>query len=461
MHGIPSSEILNHTREIELDVISIALYEPQRIYEIEDLFDPAYFYFDKHKKTVSLILERFKKDINLIDVQLMAYDLQEIGLSFTELVDRVPSFSLVKYYAEKVKALYLWREARNVAASILTKGDLIDTEELQSALADVQEGLVRIEGEMLPPKSKIVAQKEAVAELQTYLEDETPDQFLLSGLNDFDTLVGGFKPSQLIVIGGRPSMGKTAISMTFLESFSKQGKRTLFFSEEMKIRDMMKRMAAQQAMVSLQKIDRKRKDGTLVLDKQERTKIYKAMETMRSLPIMWHHDPITTREMKNLAKHIKRERGLDCIIIDHLGEIVPDNIRSNDYEKTSQIARDIRDLCKELDVTVILLSQLSRAPEMRNDKRPNLGDLRESGKIEEVADLVVFLYRDEYYYPDETEKKNIIELIVSKNRNGATGTVEAIFLKEYAKVVNLASNHHHYDSDLAQNEAAATEEVDF
>lgn len=199
---------------------------------------------------------------------------------------------------------------------------------------------------------------------------------------------------------------------------------------------LVQRLLSAEAMVEIQKI------RTGNLDAKEWDKIYMAIDVLSKANIYIDDTPgITSLEIKNKCRRLKAEKGLDLIIIDYLQLMSADGKSESRQQEISVISRSLKNLARELNCPLIALSQLSRAPEMRADHRPILSDLRESGSIEQDADVVMFLYRDEYYNPDTTEKPGICELIIAKQRNGATGTVELAWLGKYTKFVNSAKNY--------------------
>lgn len=256
---------------------------------------------------------------------------------------------------------------------------------------------------------------------------------LSTGFVDLDRKLSGLQKSDLVLIAARPSMGKTALMVNIATNAAlKNDARVAIFSLEMSKNQLVQRVISSNAHVDLQKVI----SGDI--NEDEWTKIINAMPIISDLKIEIDDTAaISPLELKAKCRRMKVEKGLDLIVIDYLQLMQMSGRVESRQQEISTISRNLKAIAKELDVPVIALSQLSRAPELRSDHRPILSDLRESGAIEQDADVVMFLYRDEYYNKEESEKPNIGELIIAKHRNGPTGTVELVFKKEYTKFLNL------------------------
>ena len=260
---------------------------------------------------------------------------------------------------------------------------------------------------------------------------------LASGFKDLDNMTAGFQKSDLILVAARPSMGKTAFTLNIASYMIRHGKTVAFFSLEMAKDQLALRMLSSEG-----EIDSQRLSTGQITTAEEWEKFMKICSSVSSRPIYIDDTPgITVMELRAKARRLKAEKGLDIIMIDYLqlmqgrGSSVGDNRQ----QEISEISRSLKALARELDVPVIALSQLSRGVESRQIKRPMLSDLRESGSLEQDADLVMFLYREEYYDQD-TENKNQTEIIIAKHRNGPIGTVNLFFEKQYTRFKNLAAN---------------------
>lgn len=290
------------------------------------------------------------------------------------------------------------------------------------------------------------ATNKGLVELQKILNDSYHDMEeksmnpnaltgITTGFADLDNKLSGLQKSDLVLIAARPSMGKTALMVNIAVNAALRGKaKVAMFSLEMSENQLGQRMISSMSHVDLQKII------SAKLDTEEWTKVTNGISVLGSLEIFIDDTAgISPMELKAKARRLKAKDGLDLIVIDYLQLMQMGYRTDNRQQEISEISRNLKAIAKELEVPVVALSQLSRAPELRGDKRPILSDLRESGAIEQDADVVMFLYRDEYYNSD-TEKRNIGEVIIAKHRNGPTGVVELAFLPQYTKFVNIQRN---------------------
>lgn len=259
-----------------------------------------------------------------------------------------------------------------------------------------------------------------------------------SGFDDLDRMTSGFQRSDLIIIAARPSVGKTALALNIARNTAVSTQETVaVFSLEMSEKQLVQRMVCADGNLDAGRI------RTGHLEDDDWHKLTMAVGSISDMPIVIDDTPsISVSEIRAKCRRIKKERGLGMILIDYL-QLLSGQTRSNQsrQDEVSFISRTLKAIARELDVPVIALSQLSRAVEQRQDKRPMLSDLRESGSLEQDADIVAFLYRDDYY-DKESEKKNIIEINLAKQRNGPVGTVELAFLKQFNKFVSLDRSHY-------------------
>ncbi|MDO4530813.1 MAG: replicative DNA helicase [Bacillota bacterium] len=249
-----------------------------------------------------------------------------------------------------------------------------------------------------------------------------------TGFTDFDTKTAGLQKSDLILLAARPSMGKTAFALNIIQHAALRANTPVaVFSLEMSRHQLFNRMLCAEAMLDAQKL------RTGELDEEDWGKLLRSVGPLSEAPIYIDDTPgVTPMEVRSKCRRLKVEKGLGLIVIDYL-QLMNGNGRTDSrQQEISEISRSLKALAREMDAPVIALSQLSRACEQRSDHRPMLSDLRESGAIEQDADVVCFLYRDEYYFPD-TEKKNMAELIIAKQRNGPTGTVELTWMGQHTR----------------------------
>lgn len=256
---------------------------------------------------------------------------------------------------------------------------------------------------------------------------------IASGFRDLDKMTSGFQRSDLIIVAARPSVGKTAFALNIAQNVGVREKETVaIFSLEMGASQLVQRMICAEANVDATRL----RTGFLEPDDWE--KMTMAIGSLSEANIYIDDSPsVTVSDIRAKCRRLKKERGLGMILIDYL-QLIHGRSKNgeNRQQEVSEISRTLKQIARELEVPVIALSQLSRGVEQRQDKRPMMSDLRESGSIEQDADIVAFLYRDDYYN-QESEKKNIIEIIIAKQRNGPVGTVELAFLKNYNKFVSL------------------------
>jgi len=245
-------------------------------------------------------------------------------------------------------------------------------------------------------------------------------------------MTSGLQKSDLILLAARPSMGKTALALNIAMNVVKNGASVALFSLEMSEEQYVQRIISQEAMVDSTKL------RTGNLDDDDWTRLINTMSLISNYKIYIDDTPsVTLFEMMSKCRRLKIEKGLDLIVVDYL-QLMSDGGRTdNRQQEISNISRGLKALARELDCPVLALSQLSRAPELRNDHRPVMSDLRESGAIEQDADVVMMLYRDEYYNKEESEKKGITDVIITKQRNGPVGTVELAWIGQYTKFGNI------------------------
>lgn len=259
-----------------------------------------------------------------------------------------------------------------------------------------------------------------------------------TGYGELDRMTSGFQKSDLIIVAARPSVGKTAFALNVAQNVAvRNGLPVAIFSLEMSKDQLVQRMLCAEAYIDGHKL----RNGTL--DDEDWPKLSMGVSTLSNAPIYIDDSPgITVPEMRSKLRRLKLEHGLGFVVIDYLQLIHGRRTQGdNRQQEISEISRTLKQVARELEVPIVALAQLSRSVEQRQDKRPMLSDIRESGSIEQDADIVAFLYREDYYDP-ESERQNIIEIIIAKQRNGPTGKIDLVFLKNYNKFVNLEKQHH-------------------
>nr|HAT8714758.1 replicative DNA helicase [Legionella jordanis] len=416
------------------DVISLKLCE-------------ADFYRTEHRVLFRAISDLAKKDqpfdvVTLLDILKSNHQLDDAGgeTYLFELANNTPSVANISAYADIVREKSVQRQLITVANEIADSAyntlgrdvtELLDAAETKVFAIGEQTG-----GDGGPESIKSILVK-TVEKIDMLYNNGDALTGLATGLKDFDERTSGLQPSDLIIVAGRPSMGKTSLVMNMAEHAAIQGGRpVLVFSMEMPADSLAMRM-----MSSLGRIDQHRlRTGKLQDDDWPR--VTSAVHLLSEAPLFIDDTPaLTPAEMRARARRLAKEHGqLGLIVVDYLQLMkVPGFKADNRTAEISEISRSLKSLAKELEVPVIALSQLNRSLEQRQDKRPVMSDLRESGAIEQDADLICFIYRDEVYNEDSPDK-GIAELIIAKQRNGPIGKVRVAFLGQYTRFEDLAFN---------------------
>ncbi|MCR8635768.1 replicative DNA helicase [Paenibacillus radicis (ex Xue et al. 2023)] len=362
-----------------------------------------------------------------------------------------PTVANVEYWAGLVLGEFLKRSA------ILETQEIFEQAKQHSNTTEMIESLQAVQNKLADRSAKGTDFKmimdvclDFYEHLEIVVEAKRPDGVtgIASGFQDLDKLTTGFQNSDLLIVAARPSVGKTAFALNVSQHAAIRSKLNVaIFSLEMGARSLVQRMICAEANVDANRM----RTGMLEGDDWER--IAMAISLISESNIFIDDTPsLNVSEIRAKCRRLKKDHGVDMILIDYIQLISGGNIRrENRQQEVSEISRILKQIARELNVPVIALSQLSRGVEQRQDKRPMMSDLRESGAIEQDADLVAFLYRDDYY-DKESEKKNIIEIIIAKQRNGPIGTVELAFLKNYNKFVSLDRSHHsHLPPKLKNN----------
>ena len=406
-----------------------------------DILRPEDFYKKSHQIIFKCILELFEKSRG-VDLVTLTEELNRINLLediggvtyLTNLINSVPTAANIEYYIKIIEEKSILRNLINNATKIISMG--YEEKEDAKVLLDKAEHLV-FEISQRNIRQSFVPIKELITDSYEKIEDlYHREEFITgvsSGFDEFDEITTGFQPSEFIVIAGRPAMGKTAFCMSIAQ-YASISKNTpvAIFSLEMSKSQLVQRMLCSEARIDAHNLRKGR------LAEKDWAPLSNAAGRLASAPIFIDDTAgITCLEIKAKARRLKAQHNLGLVIIDYLQLIASSGGIENRQQEISEISRSLKGLARELNVPVIAVSQLSRAVEQRIERRPRLSDLRESGAIEQDADLVVFIYREEYYKP-KTEKKGIAEVIISKQRNGPTGQINLAFVKEYAKFENLA-----------------------
>lgn len=365
------------------------------------------------------------------------------GVSYLmELANAVPTAANVEYYARIVEEKSLLRRLIRTATEIAQEGYSRE-DEVESLLSEAEKKIMEVSGRK--SAGSFISIKDVLVEAYDNIEKLANRQGDITGIptgfTELDRMTAGFQRNDLIIVAARPSVGKTAFALNIAQNVAtKTDEVVAIFSLEMGAEQLVMRMLSSEGNINAQNL------RTGDLSDEDWKKLTMAMGSLSNAQIYIDDTPgIRIAEMRAKCRRLKQERGLGMILIDYLQLIQGDGKADNRQQEVSEISRSLKALARELEVPVIALSQLSRSVEQRQDKRPMMSDIRESGSIEQDADIVAFLYRDDYY-DKETENKNIIEIIIAKQRNGPVGTVQLAFAKEYSKFVNLERRYD--DADI-------------
>jgi replicative DNA helicase len=416
------------------------LLQEDAILQGVDILRPEDFYKKTHQNIFKCILELFEKsrgvDLVTLTEELNRRNLlEEIGgvTYLTNLINSVPTAANIEYYIKIIEEKSILRNLINNATKIVSMG--YEEKDDAKILLDKAEHLIfevseRNLGQSFVPIKEIL--QDSFEKIENLYHREEFITGIPSGFDEFDDITTGFQPSELIVIAGRPGMGKTAFCMTIAQHIAvSKNVPVALFSLEMSKSQLVQRMLCSEARVDAHNLRKGR------LAESDWPTLSMAAGRLASAPIFIDDTAgITCLEIKAKARRLKAQHNLGLVIIDYLQLITSSGRVENRQQEISEISRSLKGLARELNVPLIAVSQLSRAVEQRIERRPRLSDLRESGAIEQDADLVVFLYREEYY-KEKTDKKGIAEVIISKQRNGPTGQIDLAFVKEYAKFENL------------------------
>ena len=422
-----------HSVESEQSILGSILLDKDAIITVTETIKPDDFYKEAHKIIYECMITLSNKGepidlITLTEELRKQGHLNDIGgISYiTSLSTIVPTTSNVKYYADIVKEKSVLRKLIKASNEIINLGYSGATK-IEDVLEQAEKSIFDISQEKTSDDFKsinlvLMDAYDMIEKLYTNKSDVTG---ITTGFKDLNKKINGLQRTDLILIAARPAMGKTAFSLNLVQNAALKGDASVaVFSLEMSKEQLVQRMLSSQSSVELKKI----KTGTL--NDNDWPRIIDAMAVLSDAKIHIDDTPgIKISELRSKCRKLKIEKGLDLVLIDYLQLMEGEGNNESRQQEISKISRSLKILAKELNCPVVALSQLSRAPEQRADHRPMLSDLRESGAIEQDADIVMFLYRDEYYHAD-SESKNIGEVIIAKNRHGETASVELVWLGE-------------------------------
>ena len=430
-----------HSVESEQSILGSILLDKDAIITVTETIKPEDFYKEAHKIIYECMIKLSNKGepidlITLTEELKKQGHLEDVGgISYiTSLSTIVPTTSNVKYYSDIVKEKSVLRQLIRASNDIINLGYDTATK-VEDVLEQAEKRIFDISQEKASDDFKsinlvLMDAYDMIEKLYTNKSDVTG---ITTGFKDLNKKINGLQRTDLILIAARPAMGKTAFSLNLVQNAALKGDASVaVFSLEMSKEQLVQRMLSSQSHVELKKI----KTGTL--DENDWPRIIDAMAVLSNAKIHIDDTPgIKISELRSKCRKLKIEKGLDLVLIDYLQLMEGEGNNESRQQEIAKISRSLKILAKELNCPVVALSQLSRAPEQRADHRPMLSDLRESGSIEQDADIVMFLYRDEYYNPD-SDRKNIGEVIISKNRHGETGSVELVWLGEVQQFADKA-----------------------
>lgn len=435
-----------HNHEAEQSVIGAIFLDPQALITASEILIAEDFYRTAHQKIFQTML-RLSDQGKAIDVVTVTEELsakKEIedvgGLAYlTELANAVPTAANVAHYAKIVEEKALLRRLIRIATKIAEDGYTRE-DEVEVLLSEAEKKMMEVAsrknaGDFKHVKDVLVQTYDNIEQLQSRKGDVTG---IPTGFRDLDRITAGFQRNDLIIVAARPSVGKTAFALNVAQSVAIQARENVaIFSLEMGAEQLVMRMLCAEGNIDAQVL------RTGALTTEDWGKLTMAMGSLSNSGIFIDDTPgVRVNEIRAKCRRLAQEHGLGMILIDYL-QLIQGSGKpgENRQQEVSEISRSLKALARELKVPVIALSQLSRGVEQRQDKRPMMSDLRESGSIEQDADIVAFLYRDDYY-DKESESKNMIEIIIAKQRNGPTGTVTLAFKKEFNKFINVDWSQH-------------------
>ena len=435
--------------EAEQAVLGAMLIDKEAIAKATELLSADDFYREAHRVIFSAMLELYNKNeaVDMVTVtEILKRDnkLEDIGgiAYITSLANVVLTAANVKYHAEIVAEKSVLRQLVRVSTEIAAMG--YEANDDVGTLLDTAESRI-LEISNRKKKNDFTAINDilmdSVQSIESLLQNKGGLTGLPAGFADLDKLTSGLHPSDFIILAARPSMGKTALALNIVQNVALRAHKVIggeprsvaFFSLEMSKEQLVNRMLCAEAGIDSQRL----RVGEM--HDEDWTHLWDACDTMSRAKIYIDDTAgITAMDMRSRARRLKAEHGLDLIVVDYLQLMQGSGKRNNSgdrQQEVSEISRSLKALARELDVPVLALSQLSRSVESRQVKRPMLSDLRESGSLEQDADIVAFLYREDYYNPD-TENKHT-ELIIAKHRNGPVDTVNLFFQKQFTKFVGF------------------------
>lgn len=451
-----SSYVPPHSLDAEKSAIGSLLVDKDSILKISDFLKPEDFYHDAHRIVYQAILDLYDRrtPIDLVTLSSLLEDRKELkligGSSYLALLaNEVPTATHIFQYATIVKEKAILRK-------LILAGDAIkglgykEDQEIESLIDTAEKALFNVSQTFMA--DRFVHIKDVLNKTYEKISDlhdpESKNKYrgIPTGFRALDNLLSGLQPSDLVILAARPSMGKTALALNIAQNVAKKGAAVGIISLEMSKEQLVERMFCSLLAVDSWKL----RTGKLTDD--DFSKIGAVMDDLNSMKI-YIDDSIgnSIAELKAKARRLKMEAGLDVLIVDYLQLMssgTASGYQGNRVQEISEISRALKSLARDLSIPIIALSQLSRAVELRPSKVPQLSDLRESGAIEQDADVVLMMYREDYYEED-TEKKGVTDVYIRKHRNGPIGHVELAFKKEQMRFVDIEKNRNFDEYSVA------------
>lgn len=440
------SDIINlgkvppHSAEAEQTVLASALIDHIAVEKIVNLLNADDFYFEANKEIFDSIRQVHIENIP-VDAVTVTEELKKRGKVdyiggyeyLAKLTDNIITSKNVEAYCNIIREKATLRRLIMASNEIIEKG-YNENDDVQKIIELAESRIFSISQNR--SVNSFYEIKDVLMDLFNTLEERAMNRGSITGLttgyDDLDRMTSGLQKSDLILLAARPSMGKTALALNISMNAVKTGASVALFSLEMSKEQYVQRILSMESMVDSSKL------RTGNLDDDDWTRLISTMSIISNYKVFIDDTAaISVFEIMSKCRRLKMEKGLDLIVVDYLQLMSDGSNTSNRQQEISNISRGLKTLAREMDCPVLALSQLSRAPELRQDHRPIMSDLRESGAIEQDADIVMMLYRDEYYYKEESEKKGITDVIIAKQRNGPVGTIELAWIGQYTKFGNI------------------------
>lgn len=428
--------------EAEKALLGCMLIDEETKMKVLETVKKDFFYNNAHRQIFSSIVALYEKNekcdlITLTNQLKKEGKLEEVGgvEYLTEIAEFVPTSAHIDEYIKIVKDKYILRSLISTATQIISEASE-EPENVEDVLDKSETLIFEITQDNI--EKEAYALKDLLKENLEIIENIQDRKGFITGIPtgyiDLDRYIGGFHPSELIIIASRPGMGKTALATNIALNLAAGGNETpiLFFSLEMSKEQLVQRMLCCEAKIDSKKL----RDGTL--SDSEITKLLMAAGHLEKAPIFIDDTPaLSAFELRARARRLKAKENIQIIFIDYLQLMRSTKRAENRQQEITEISASLKSLARELNIPVVAISQLSRATEQRENKKPHLSDLRESGSIEQDADLVLLLFREDYYNKEDPDIQGVAEVIIAKQRNGPVGSINLTFIKEFTRFENF------------------------